>query len=97
MNISLKHLLMRFDYVPLLFVFSRLLASRIYFFRISVGEQLRIKATELSKHQLDQHRLFVRPEGPDIIDKPPKGNASKRFLFYKFIFHDIFDKLLSYW
>ncbi|VDP61302.1 unnamed protein product [Schistosoma curassoni] len=77
MNISLKHLLMRFDYVPLLFVFSRLLASRIYFFRISVGEQLRIKATELSKHQLDQHRLFVRPEGPDIIDKPPKGFPSK--------------------
>ncbi|XP_018648404.1 LOW QUALITY PROTEIN: nalp (nacht, leucine rich repeat and pyrin domain containing)-related [Schistosoma mansoni] len=55
----------------------KLLASRIYFFRISVGEQLRIKATELSKHQLDQHRLFVRPEGPDIIDKPPKGFPSK--------------------
>ncbi|CAH8461801.1 hypothetical protein MS3_00010143 [Schistosoma haematobium] len=55
----------------------KLLASRIYYFRISVGEQLRIKATELSKHQLDQHRLFVRPEGPDIIDKPPKGFPSK--------------------
>ncbi|TNN14916.1 Leucine-rich repeat-containing protein [Schistosoma japonicum] len=55
----------------------KMLASRIYFFRINVGEQLRIKATELSKHKLDQHRLFVRPEGPDILDKPPKGFPSK--------------------
>ncbi|CAH8454102.1 unnamed protein product [Schistosoma turkestanicum] len=55
----------------------KLLASRIYFYRINVGEQLRIRATELSKHQLDQQRLFVRPKGPDIIDRPPKGFPSK--------------------
>nr|CAH8833044.1 unnamed protein product [Trichobilharzia regenti] len=55
----------------------KLLASRIYFFRISVGEQLRIKAAEFSKHQLDQTRLFVRPEGLSDINRPPKGFPSK--------------------
>ncbi|TPP59099.1 hypothetical protein FGIG_04433 [Fasciola gigantica] len=55
----------------------QMLASRLYLYRVSIRDQLRTRATEFSKHHLDQSRMFVRPDGPDDLEKPPQGFPSK--------------------
>ncbi|KER24284.1 hypothetical protein T265_14458, partial [Opisthorchis viverrini] len=55
----------------------QLFFSRMYLYRITVRDQIRIRAGEFSKHQLDQNRLFVRPKGLPDIEKPPEGFPSK--------------------
>ncbi|KAF7258182.1 hypothetical protein EG68_05170 [Paragonimus skrjabini miyazakii] len=53
----------------------QLFSSRLYLYRISVRDQLRVRAHEFSKHQLDQHRMFIQPTGSKEIDKPPQGES----------------------
>ncbi|TGZ61784.1 hypothetical protein CRM22_007791 [Opisthorchis felineus] len=55
----------------------QLFFSRMYLYRITVRDQIRVRAGEFSKHQLDQNRLFVRPKGLSDIEKPPEGFPSK--------------------
>ncbi|KAF8565412.1 hypothetical protein P879_07584 [Paragonimus westermani] len=57
----------------------QMFSSRLYLYRISVRDQLRVRAHEFSKHQLDQHRMFIQPTGSKDIDKPPQGFPSKGF------------------